>query len=183
MTRTIAQYELHEPLGEGGFGQVFAAWDTRLQRPVALKFLRGEAAGAAGEGLLREARLGAAVRHPALVAVHDVLIEDGTAVIVMERVFGQTLKARLAQPLSLCEALSLLQQAAECLSSLHGHGLAHGDLKPSNLMLQDDGRLRVLDFGLATPLDATQSLGPAGPGEVLGTPAFMAPERLRNPAT
>ncbi len=179
MTRTIAQYELREPLGEGGFGQVFAAWDTRLQRPVALKFLRGSCGEGAGESLLREARLGAAVRHPALVAVHDVLIEDGSAVIVMERVFGQTLKARLGQRLSLGEALSLLQQAAECLSSLHGHGLAHGDLKPSNLMLQADGRLRVLDFGLATPIDATESLGLATPGEVLGTPAFMAPERLR----
>ena len=178
VTRTIAHYELREPLGEGGFGQVFAAWDTRLQRPVALKFLRS-AAGTTGENLLREARLGAAVRHPALVAVHDVLLEDGSAVIVMERVFGQTLKVRLAQRLPLGEALSLLQQAAECLSSLHGHGLAHGDLKPSNLMLQADGCLRVLDFGLATPLDATQSLDLAAPGEVMGTPAFMAPERLR----
>lgn len=179
--RLLGCYEVREALGEGGFGQVFAGWDTRLQRPVALKVLHA-GNDAAGDDLLREARLAAVVRHPAMVAIHDVVTAPGLSVIVMERVFGRTLKASLAQQTpGLADVLAILRQTAAALASLHGHGLVHGDLKPSNLMLDNDGRVRVLDFGLARLVDATQSCD-AEAGQVLGTPAFMAPERLQGAA-
>ncbi len=181
LPRLTRDYDVQVRLGEGGFGEVYAGWDKRLQRPVALKFLRGGSEAqreTQRETLLREARLSASLRHPALAAVYDVLMEDDAAVIVMERVFGQTLKQRIAQqPPTFGEILRILHQTASVLAHLHRHGLAHGDIKLSNLMLDAEGQLRVLDFGLARLVDAPSATAPEKPAQVLGTPAFMAPER------
>ncbi|MDZ4350156.1 MAG: protein kinase [Xanthomonadaceae bacterium] len=180
----IEQYQIGELLGEGGFGQVFAGWDTRLQRGVALKFLGRVGTEEENDRLLHEARLAASARHPALVSVYDLVFCDDAVVIVMERVNGRTLKQRLAEGrVPVAEVLSILVQAADALAALHRQGMAHGDLKPSNLMLERDGQLRVLDFGLATRLDSTALPTTASPiaaraEKVVGTPAYMAPERL-----
>lgn len=181
LPRLARDYDVQVRLGEGGFGEVYAGWDKRLQRSVALKFLRGGSEAQREnhrETLLREARLAASLRHPALAAVYDVVMEDDAAVIVMERVFGQTLKQRIAQqPPTLGETLRILHQTASALAHLHRHGLAHGDIKLSNLMLDAEGQLRVLDFGLARLVDAPNTAASTKPSHILGTPAFMAPER------
>lgn len=181
LPRLARDYDVQVRLGEGGFGEVYAGWDKRLQRPVALKFLRGGSEAQREnhrETLLREARLAASLRHPALAAVYDVVMEDDAAVIVMERVFGQTLKQRIAQqPPTLGETLRILYQTASALAHLHRHGLAHGDIKLSNLMLDAEGQLRVLDFGLARLVDAPNAAASEKPSHIMGTPAFMAPER------
>ncbi len=184
-TRCVGHYQVGEPLGEGGFGQVFSGWDSRLERSVALKFLRraGTRSDLVRDRSLREARLAAWARHPALVAVYDLVSTPEEAVIVMERVSGRTLKQRMREgAITLSETLSILRQAAEALSALHAQGMAHGDLKPSNLMIEHDGRLRVLDFGLAAHIDSAAAADAPDGGHrdtVLGTPAYMSPERLQ----
>ena len=178
-------YELGTRLGEGGFGEVYEAWDTRLQRSVAIKTIRH--GGPASTDLVREARLAASLRHAAFVKVYAV--EDGPAgqFIVMELVQGRTLKQILqdgAIPQS--TALDWVRQAAEAMRDAHASGLVHGDIKPSNLLVEPDGRVRILDFGLALRQDAlateTVSLGEvaaSGQTDPQGTIAYMAPERLQ----
>jgi eukaryotic-like serine/threonine-protein kinase len=178
-------YEFRARLGEGGFGEVYEAWDARLHRGVAIKTLRH--GGSAGTDLVREARLAASLRHPAFVRVHAVE-DDGTGqFIVMELVHGRTLKQILQEgtaPVS--TALGWVSQIAEAMRDAHASGLVHGDIKPSNLMVDDDGRVRILDFGLALRHDAlateTVSLGTTastGQTDPQGTIAYMAPERLQ----
>jgi serine/threonine-protein kinase len=182
---TSEQYEFRARLGEGGFGEVHEAWDTRLERSVAIKTIRH--GGPVGTDLVREARLAASLRHPAFVNVYAV--EDNAAgqFIVMELVQGRTLKQILgdgAVPAS--TALGWVGQVAEAMRDAHASGLVHGDIKPSNLMVEDDGRVRILDFGLALRQDTlateTVSLGStasAGQTDPQGTIAYMAPERLQ----
>jgi serine/threonine-protein kinase len=183
-TRHPEHYELRGRLGEGGFGEVHEAWDTRLHRSVALKTIR--CGGAAGVDLVREARLAASLRHPAFVKVHAIEEDAGRQYIVMELVHGRTLKQILqAGPVPLADALGWVGQVAEAMRAAHACRLVHGDIKPSNLMVEDDGRMRILDFGLALRQDAlateTVSLGPAASSsqaDPQGTIAYMAPERL-----
>jgi serine/threonine-protein kinase len=182
-------YELRARLGEGGFGEVHEAWDTRLHRSVAIKAIRHGAA--TGTDLVREARLAASLRHPAFVKVHAVEEDDMGQFIVMELVHGRTLKQILQErsdelPVALPAALDWVSQVAEAMRDAHASGLVHGDIKPSNLMVQDDGRVRILDFGLALRQDAlateTVSLGDVaatGQTDPQGTIAYMAPERLQ----
>jgi serine/threonine-protein kinase len=180
----VGHYELRQVLGQGGHGTVWEAWDTRLKRAVALKALsrRGAAPDAGG---LREARVTARMRHPAFVAVHEVIHETwdgvGQTWLAMELVEGRTLAAVAAEgPADEARVRAWMRQAAEALAEAHGQGVAHGDIKPSNLMIEPSGRLRLLDLGIAAchhadpagTLDVTAS-GPAG-----GTLAYMAPERL-----
>lgn len=167
-------YELRDCLGEGGFGQVYEAWDSKLRRPVAVKSIKQ----GGGADLVREARVAAALRHPAFVKVHAIEDDGDTQSIVMELVPGQTLKQVLAAgPVARQDALEWTRQIAEAMREAHDAGLAHGDLKPSNLMLEPGGKIRVLDFGLAQSLDvlATAAL-PSG--ALQGTIAYMAPERM-----
>lgn len=184
-TGHLEHYELRTRLGEGGFGEVHEAWDTRLQRSVAIKTIRH--GGAASTDLVREARLAASLRHTAFVKVYAV--EDGPAgqFIVMELVRGRTLKQILQEETAaLSAALDWVGQVADAMRDAHASGLVHGDIKPSNLMVEPDGRVRILDFGLALRQDAlateTVSLGEiAGTGQTdpQGTIAYMAPERLQ----
>jgi eukaryotic-like serine/threonine-protein kinase len=178
-------YELRARLGEGGFGEVYEAWDTRLQRSVAIKTIRH--GGTTSIDLVREARLAASLRHAAFVKVHAVEDDPAGQFIVMELVHGRTLKEILQDvAVPLATALDWVGQVAEAMRDAHASGLVHGDIKPSNLMIQDDGRVRILDFGLALRQDAlateTVSLGDvAGTGQTdpQGTIAYMAPERLQ----
>jgi len=178
-------YELRTRIGEGGFGEVYEAWDTRLERSVAIKTIRH--GGTASADLVREARLAASLRHAAFVKVYAV--EDGPAgqFIVMELVHGRTLKQILQDgAVALSTALDWVGQVAEAMRDAHASGLVHGDIKPSNLMIEENGRVRILDFGLALRQDAlateTVSLGEVaatGQTDPQGTIAYMAPERLQ----
>lgn len=184
---SLRHYEFKKRLGEGGFGQVHEAWDSKLCRPVAIKQLKA-IAGTEGPGstiqttsLLKEARLAASLKHPAFVKIFAIEEEDNSQSIVMELVPGLTLKQLLQQhpqqPLPEQQAINIINQVAEAMQEAHASGLIHGDLKPSNLMVEPDGKVRILDFGLASQTDAqaTTSMSQLDPQ---GTIAYMAPERM-----
>jgi serine/threonine protein kinase/tetratricopeptide (TPR) repeat protein len=179
MTR-IGHYQITGTLGEGGMGVVYAAWDDRLDRAVALKMIRGTVSDpAAPERLRREARAAASVNHPNVCQLYDVGSEDGQFYIAMELLEGESLASRLAEgPLPLKDAVSVALSTLSALDALHARGLIHRDLKPSNIYLTPHG-VKLLDFGLARPIalderDArlTQT------GMLLGTPRYLAPEQL-----
>lgn len=179
--RSFGKYRLEAPLGQGGMGMVFRAWDEELRRPVALKVMRGDgdSDGAALTRFLREARAMARLRHPGIVAVHEVGQVDGTPFFTMDLVEGGDVDDLLhAGPLASRRALEIVRDAARAVQHAHDHGIVHRDLKPSNLLLTRDGHVVLTDFGLARDIsgDATQlSLT----GEVMGTPAYMPPEQAR----
>jgi eukaryotic-like serine/threonine-protein kinase len=172
-----AHYAFRARLGEGGHGEVYEAWDAKLQRSVAIKRVKHDAL-AAGADLVHEARMAASLHHPAFVKVHAIEETDDGQFIVMELIPGRTLKQVLAggKP-SLADALEWTRQVADAMQDAHASGLVHGDLKPSNLMLEPGGKVRILDFGLALRQDmlATTTVTQSEPQ---GTIAYMAPERL-----
>ncbi len=177
----IGRYRLGERLGAGGMGIVFAAQDTSLDRGVALKLLRpGYEMDAAAERLQREARAMARLSHPNVVTVFDVGTHEGAVFVAMEKVEGGTLRDWLRQPRPTADIIDVLDQAASGLGAAHAAGLVHRDFKPENVMVGTDGRVRVLDFGLAKPSDPshTQDLLTHS-GTMLGTPRYMAPEQFR----
>ena len=181
----FARYELGELLGEGGYGSVFEAWDSRLQRSVALKRLNLQVgAGGDAEAWVQEARLAARVSHRAFVTVYDVFVDQGAGHIVMERVQGRSLSRVLAAgPLPVEQAVQWALQASEALAEAHQLNIAHGDIKPGNLMVDESGQLRILDFGVARLIDRMATLGPGTAGAsgqplVSGTLAYMAPEQM-----
>jgi tetratricopeptide (TPR) repeat protein len=171
-------------------GEVYAAYDPRLRRDVAIKVLPAAFADDPDRllRLEREARAAAALNHPNILAVHDIGTHDAIRYIVMERVPGETLAARLKRdPLPLGLTLEVGVQIADALDAVHGRGILHRDLKPANVMLTPEGRVKVLDFGLArawTSDATTTTLETAAgavthTGQLIGTPAYMAPEQLR----
>jgi serine/threonine protein kinase/Flp pilus assembly protein TadD len=173
--KQLLHYQLGESLGEGGFGQVFRAWDTKLHRHVAIKYLKNIVTGV---DLVKEARLAASLQHPAFVKVHALEQAEASQAIVMELVPGRTLRQLMeTQPPTIPEILDIVRQIAQAMQEAHSAGLIHGDLKPSNLMQEPGGVIRILDFGLATQADrdATTSLVQSDPQ---GTIAYMAPEIL-----
>jgi tetratricopeptide (TPR) repeat protein len=176
-------YQIGAALGEGGFGQVFEAWDTKLCRNVALKRLKHGAAppASASASLMKEARLASSVQHAAFVKIYAIEDDDDSQSIIMELVRGQTLKQLLAAgPPAPGAARDIVAQIAHAMQNAHHAGLVHGDLKPSNVMQDATGRIRILDFGLASRSDATTSLAQSDPQ---GTIAYMAPEMLTGSGT
>ncbi|WP_137939171.1 serine/threonine-protein kinase [Chitinivorax sp. B] len=171
------QYELRDKLGEGGFSEVYVAWDVQLHREVAVKLLKTSGPDETDK-LLREARLAAQLHHAAFVKIFAVATLDGVPAIVMERVPGQTLRQVIeAGVLPAAAALTMIDQIAIAMTEAHAAGLVHGDIKPSNLMQEPSGTIRILDFGIARQIDPlqTQTSFTQVP---LGTPAYMAPEQL-----
>ena len=171
----LLHYQLGASLGEGGFGQVYQAWDTKLHRHVAIKYLKNVTAGV---DLTREARLAASLHHPAFVKIHALENTSDGQAIVMELVPGRTLRQILeSNAPGISSTLEIVRQVAQAMDEAHRAGLIHGDLKPSNLMQEPSGAVRILDFGLATQADrdATTSIVQADPQ---GTIAYMAPEVL-----
>ena len=167
--KKLAHYQIIEKLGEGGMGQVYRAKDTRLGREVAIKVLPADTAGEPERlrRFQREARVVAALNHPNIVTVHSVEEANGVRFITMELVEGQSLSQRIrAAGLPVTELLELALPLADAVSAAHQQGITHRDLKPDNILVGDDGRLKVLDFGLAKlreePLgeDATELLPP-----------------------
>jgi tetratricopeptide (TPR) repeat protein/tRNA A-37 threonylcarbamoyl transferase component Bud32 len=158
---SVGRYLLLELLGEGGMGVVYKAYDPELGRPVALKLLQtAEDASLQRDRLLREAQALARLQHPNVIAVHDVGTFGADVFIAMEFVEGQNARQWLkAQPRSRREILDVFLAAAQGLAAAHRAGLVHRDFKPDNMMVGDDGRVRVLDFGLARTADPTLTSG------------------------
>jgi len=167
-------------------GVVYQAWDTKLRRHVALKVLTN-IAGTAEESrrrLLREARHAAALNHPNICTLHEVAAADGADFIVMELVTGRPVNALTAAgALPAAQVESLGTQIADALAHAHEQGVVHGDMKSANVVVRDDGRAKVLDFGIARRMrqvaaDTTTPSGSPGHDLIAGTPAYMAPEVL-----
>ena len=187
--RLVGAYELIEPLGKGGMGEVYRARDTRLGRSVAIKFVSAHLKDdtVAAERLGREARLASSLNHPGIVTVYDVGQADGQPFVVMEFIEGGSLAALLAQgPMRVRDALHVAAQVADGLAAAHDAGIVHRDLKPQNIMITPDHRAKVVDFGLSKiafdsgigdeetrmgqPLTAERTL--------LGTAGYMSPEQV-----
>ena len=179
------RYTLLRELGRGGMGTVYSAYDEELDRKVAIKVLRRDTlAMSGGSRVLGEAQALARLSHPNVVQVYDAGVFDGQVFVAMEYVPGETLRDWLkAAPRSWREVLAVYRQAGEGLRAAHAAGLVHRDVKPDNLMIGADGRVRVMDFGLAL-LGASGRAAPAereatdAPRRLVGTPAYMAPEQL-----
>src|SRR5436190_205190 len=190
----LAHYEITSHLGTGGMGEVYKATDSKLGRSVAIKRL--PAAFASDPDHLsrfrREAQVLASLNHPNIAHVYGLEESGETRCIVMELVEGETLQERIKQgPVPVTEALTIAKQIVAALEAAHEKGVVHRDLKPGNVMLTSDGRVKVLDFGLAKAYDANPtsgisansptlaSMAATNAGVILGTAAYMAPEQAR----
>ena len=177
----IGPYRVLELLGAGGMGMVFRGFDTKLQRPIAVKVLRPELAARPGllDRVLGEARAAAATEHDHIVGVFAVEEHDGVACITMPLLRGESLERRLKSaggPLPLPEVLRIGREAAAGLAAAHEKGFVHRDIKPANLWVEaPTGRVKILDFGLAF-VRAGDGSGPVG---LAGTPGYLAPEQAR----
>jgi serine/threonine protein kinase/TPR repeat protein len=181
MTQTVGQYEIHDLLGEGGIGQVHAAFDTVLQRNVAMKSLRPELLSDTNfvDRFRAEATSLARLNHPNITTLYSLIPDGRNLYMVMELVRGHTLDDILAKrkaPLDVRESLAIISQAADGLAYAHSMGVIHRDIKPSNLMLAENGVLKIMDFGIAR-VRGSQRLTRSG--SIVGTLAYMAPEQLR----
>ena len=192
----LGPYEVLAPLGAGGMGEVYRARDTSLSRDVAIKILPAEVS-AHPERLARfkrEAQLLAALNHPNIAAIHGFDQADGKPFLVLELVEGEDLAERLKRgPIPVAEGLAIAKQIAEALEEAHEHGIVHRDLKPANIKLTRDGKVKVLDFGLAKAysgdgggasapdISRSPTLAREGTelGVILGTAAYMSPEQAR----
>lgn len=196
---SVGRYTVLALVGHGGMGQVYAAYDPKLDRRVALKLLhvdQQEDGVRAQERLLREAQAVARLSHPNVVVVHDVGTLDERVFVAMEFVEGTTVAEWEKVPRSWREILAVFAQAARGLAAAHDAGIVHRDFKPQNVMVSSSGAVRVMDFGLAryldvgpapvagseTPSRASGELNLTRPGERLGTPRYMAPEQFKGGA-
>ena len=189
LTGTIlGPYQIEAKLGEGGMGEVYRARDTRLNRLVALKVLRPEVAGDSDRlaRFEREAQAVAALNHPNILTVHDVGVHAGTPYVVTELLEGENLREVVSHRAPTeRQVLGWAVQSAHGLAAAHQKGIVHRDLKPENLFLTTDGRVKILDFGLAKQTgpessdgDALTAASPKTAGMVMGTVAYMSPEQL-----
>jgi len=186
----IGGFEIAEIIGRGGMGVVYLARDTKLKRSVAIKSIPAKLAddSTSRTRFRREAELLASLNHPNIAVIYEIIEQqEGASYLVLEYVPGQTLAQRIVhKPLKLEEALAIGQQVAEAVSAAHKEGVIHRDLKPSNIKITPDGRVKVLDFGLAKPSssdDIESDITATEPGRVIGTPAYMSPEQARGKAT
>jgi serine/threonine protein kinase len=187
----LGPYEIQAVLGAGGMGEVYRARDSRLGRDVAVKVLPA-AVSADADRLRRfeqEARAAASLNHPNILAVYDIGTDQGRPYIASELLDGQTLREQLnGGPLSVRKAVEYAVQIAHGLAAAHEKGIIHRDLKPENLLIATNGRVKILDFGLAKLMDAPATSDVAsdatrtsitGAGMVLGTVGYMSPEQIR----
>jgi serine/threonine protein kinase/Flp pilus assembly protein TadD len=189
----LGHYEIRAPLGAGGMGEIYLAQDTRLGRRVALKILPQRFISDS-ERLRRfelEAKAISALNHPNIITIYEVGHSDSVHFIATEFIEGETLRQRMNKaPLSLREAVGLMQQVVSALVAAHAAGIVHRDLKPENVMIRHDGYVKVLDFGLAKLIeqkvehvrpdpDAPTLALKTDPGKVMGTVSYMSPEQAR----
>ena len=195
--KSLAHYEILEPLGAGGMGEVYRAHDTTLKRDVAIKVLPEEFTTDKDRlaRLEREAHLLASLNHPNIASIHSLEEAQETRFLVLELVEGKTLADRLVASgrLEVEEALEIARQIAEALEAAHEKGIIHRDLKPANVKVTPDGKVKVLDFGLAKAHEVEGPAGEISPdltqsptvaagtrtGVILGTAAYMSPEQAR----
>jgi serine/threonine protein kinase/peroxiredoxin len=183
----LGPYRIEAILGTGSFGTVFRAWDTTLERRVALKVM-GAGNPRSAAAVLAEARAAASLNHPNICIVHAVDPGELAPMIVMEYVDGKALEDLLENgPLPAEAAVSYARQIALGMSEAHRQGVVHGDLKPGNIMVTPAGFVKIMDFGLArreAPGDGQSPATAGGPKGMSGTPSYMAPEQVRGlPAT
>jgi len=185
---SVGPYEIEGPLGKGGMGEVYRARDSRLGRPVAVKFLSGAMAANPSvlERFRREAQAISALNHPNVCTVYDIGEQGGRPFLVMELMEGQTLKERIAErPFSNETLLAIMIPILEALEAAHGAGIVHRDIKPANIFLTRQGPVKILDFGLAKSAGAESASGTVpldsltAPGTTVGTVSYMAPEQAR----
>jgi serine/threonine protein kinase len=191
--RFIGHYRLLSLLGRGGMGEVYLAADTRLGREVALKLLPAEFAGDANhmKRFEREARIASALNHPNILTIYEIGRDGAALFISTEFIKGQTLRRRLSDgAINPAEAIEIAVQIASALEAAHGAGIVHRDIKPENVMLRPDGYVKVLDFGLAKPIEIalaqsdhssmpTRDSCETAPGALIGTFRYMSPEQAR----
>jgi len=191
--KTLGHYQITEQIGAGGMGVVYKARDTHLDRFVAVKVLPPEKVADLDRKrrFVQEAKAASALNHPNIVTIHDITQEGGTDFIVMEYVAGKTLDQRIGhRGLRLNDALKYAVQIADALAKAHSAGIVHRDLKPTNIMVNEDGAVKVLDFGLAKLTErvqgdqfaSTATLDDEGrpiteEGVIVGTVAYMSPEQ------
>src|SRR5258706_1550528 len=174
----ISDYRWVERIGQGAMGEVWVAEDLQLPRRVAVKILPRHLSEdpEAVERMLREAQAAASVDHPAVVTVYEAGLHQGRPYIVMQRVEGETLGARLARgPLQITDAIALAGRIADALAEVHALGIVHRDLKPANIVLTARGP-KLLDFGIASVKGSPRM---TATGTAVGTPLAMSPEQLK----
>jgi serine/threonine protein kinase len=180
---TISHYNVVEKIGEGGMGVVYKAKDTKLDRTVALKFLPSHLAGSEEnkQRFLREAKSAAALGHPNILSIYEIDQENGSMFIVMEFVDGQTLKSHISNLTSgtgvpVLQAIDWIEQLAQGLKSAHDMNIIHRDIKTENVMINKDGRLKIMDFGLAK---LKSDAGITKTKTSIGTLSYMSPEQAQ----
>ena len=178
---TMGHYDILEKLGEGGMGVVYKAQDTKLDRAVALKFLPDHVSVGSVEleRFVQEAKAAAALNHPNICTIFGIEEADAKHFIVMEFVDGQTLQEKKSG-LSIKEALDVGVQIAEGLAAAHEKGIVHRDIKPENIMFRKDGRVQIMDFGLAKLRGASRL---TKEGSTVGTAGYMSPEQVQGKDT
>ena len=188
----LGRYEIHSLLGAGGMGEVYLAWDTRLDRRVALKILPDAVAGDPDRMMrfAQEAKAASGLNHPNIITIYEIDQSESTSFIATEFIDGSTLRERMRTPVSPAEVLNVAVQVAGALSVAHANGIVHRDIKPENVIIRSDGIVKVLDFGLAKltgqgPPDCVDGDAPTradlktAPGLVMGTATYMSPEQAR----
>jgi eukaryotic-like serine/threonine-protein kinase len=187
----LGSYEITALLGKGGMGEVYRARDTKLKRDVAIKILPDEFSRDADRvsRFQREAEVLASLNHPNIAAIYDLQELNNTRLLVLELVEGETLADRIARgPIPVDEVLNVAKNICEALEAAHERGIVHRDLKPANVKITPDGRVKVLDFGLAKAMDnapvnadlsnsPTLTMTATNAGVILGTAAYMSPEQ------
>lgn len=175
----IGRYEILRELGRGGMGSVYLAFDTQLERQVALKIPLGVALADDLTRFFREARAAARLRHPHICPVYDVAEADGVVFFTMAYIEGQSLAARARRErFSISEAASIVRTLALAMQEAHAQGVIHRDLKPANVLIDRAGQPIVTDFGLARPLLSADASPLTQDGQLLGTPSYMPPEQI-----
>src|SRR5262245_27501341 len=189
----LGSYEVISPLGAGGMGEVYRARDDKLGREVAIKLLPTHLSDspAALARFEREAKAVAALSHPNILAIFDFGTAAGVPYAVTELLEGETLRSKLNAPLPVRKTVDYAAQLARGLAAAHDKGIVHRDVKPENVFVTNDGRVKILDFGVARQLSAfvggDMTASPTierytDPGTVLGTVGYMAPEQVRGEA-
>src|SRR5262245_58916557 len=191
----LGSMEVTALIGRGGMGEVYRARDTKLKRDVAIKILPDEFSRDADRvsRFQREAEVLASLNHPNIAAIYDLQEADGSCYLVLELIEGETLADRIARgPIPVEEALDIAKSICEALETAHEKGIIHRDLKPTNVQITPEGKVKVLDFGLAKALSGTAApttlsnsptlvSGSMG-GMIVGTAAYMSPEQARGKA-
>jgi serine/threonine protein kinase len=188
---TISHYKILSEIGKGGMGEVYLAQDTKLNRKVAIKFLSDEFSQDSDKlnRFIQEAQTASALNHPNIITIHEIGETDGAQYIALEYIEGETLTERLKKKLKFNSALDIATQIASALDAAHSAGIVHRDVKPDNVMIREDGLVKILDFGIAKLTeqkkpeieseDKTAVQVNTSPGMIIGTANYMSPEQAK----